>query len=402
MNQQPGSFFKARRKYVYLVWLVLCCFIGGAVITSCQQPSSQKSDAAYTGKDLFLDKARIRYAKGFAIDYHPNYKVVQVFNRPGSSTDTIVYVLVQRGTPAPGNYPKAQKIMIPLQSMIGTSSMHVALADFAVCSEILTGLENLRYVSSPAVKEKIAEGKIKEVGVEGNLNNELIVTMHPDMVMVTENPETAFSKYQSLTEAGIPVLLNAEWMENTPLGQAEWVKLMAALVNREELVNKKFAQVEDEYTRLAKLGRNAPGKPLVITGMPYKGTWFVPKGDSFFAQFLSDAGTTYKWSDIRGTGNLALSFEAVAPEALAADFWVNTGDAVSRQDIAGRDNRYIDFKPYGSGNIYNNNNKMTDQGSNDYWESGAVNPQLVLADLISIFHPALLTGHQLVYYKQLK
>lgn len=402
MNQQSSGLIRAVGEYISLTRYLTFFFLYCMLISSCREPSSQHSGTAYNGKDLFSFKTQIKYAKGFEISYHANYKLVHIFNRSGDHVDTVTYILVQRGTPVPDGYHHAQKITIPLLSMIGTSSMHVALTDFNDCTGILTGLENLRYVSSAAVRERIAKGKIKEVGAGGSLNNELILTMHPDMVMVTENPETKFSQYQTLTDAGIPVLLNAEWMENTPLGQAEWVKLMAALVNGEELVNKKFALVENEYNRLAALGRKSAEKPVVITGMPYKGTWFVPKGDSFFAQFLADAGATYNWADTRGTGNLALSFEAVAPQALAADYWVNTGDAVSKQDITGRDKRYADFKPYKNGTVYNNNNKMTPEGSNDYWESGAVNPQLVLADLISIFHPGLLAGHQLFYYKQIR
>ena len=402
MNVPSSGFFSAvahpLTRGLPLLFLIACTVI----LPSCRQPSARQAGAEYTGKDLYPVKVQVKYAKGFAVDYYTNYKVVHVFNGPQGHPDTLDYLLVQRGTPAPGNYPRARQISIPLESMIGTSSMHVALTDFAASADILTGLENLRYVSTPAVRENIAKGRVKEVGVEGNLNNELIVTMHPDMVMITENPETKFSKYQSLTDAGIPVLQNAEWMETTPLGQAEWVKLMAVLVNKEELVNQKFARVEEEYNRLAALGQQSSRKPSVITGLPYKGTWFVPRGGSFFARFLEDAGTTYKWSAVQGTGNLALSFEAVAPEALKADYWLNTGDAVSGKDIAGRDNRYADFRPFRTGHIYNNNNRMTDLGSNDYWESGAVHPELVLADLISIFHPDLLAGHQLVYYKQLQ
>lgn len=390
MHQQTGSNH-------FFVFLLIC-----AALLSCRQPQRRQAEPAYAGKDLFPDKVQIAHARGFTIEYHPNYKLVHIFTGSAGKPDTARYLLVQKDTPAPGGYPYAQKITVPLQSMVGSSSMHVALADFAGSPHIITGLENLRYVYAASVRERIAKGQVKAVGVEGNLDNEQILALHPDLVMVTENPEIKPAKYRVLREAGIPVLANAEWMETTPLGQAEWVKLMAALVNREAWVNQQFGAVEKEYRRLAQLGRTAPDKPSVITGLSYKGTWFVPGGESFVAQFLYDAGARYPWADAKGTGNLALSFEAVAPRALEADYWINTSDAVSRTDIADRDHRYADFRPYRTGNIYNNNNRVNDQGSNDYWESAAMQPQLILADLIKIFHPRLLPGHQLVYYKQIK
>lgn len=390
MHQRPGS-------YRFFVFLLIC-----AAFLSCSQPQSHQVEPAYTGKDLFADKVQIAHARGFAIEYHTNYKLVSIFTGSGDKQDTARYLLVQRGTPAPGGYPRAQKILVPLQSMVGSSSMHVALADFAGCPQIIAGLENLRYVYAASVRERIAKGLVKAVGVEGNLDNEQLLALQPDLVMVTGNPEIKPAKYRVLQEAGIPVLANAEWMETTPLGQAEWVKLMAALVNREAWVNRQFGEVEKEYQRLSALGRTASDKPSVITGLSYKGTWFVPRGESFVAQFLKDAGARYPWAEAKGTGNLALGFEAVAPRALEADYWINTSDAVSRADIADRDHRYTDFRPYKTGSIYNNNNRVNDQGSNDYWESAAVHPQLILADLIKIFHPALLPGHQLVYYKQIK
>ena len=352
-------------------------------------------------QDLFPEKTVVKHARGFTLEYHGNYKVVNILNHFERQADTLRYVLVQRGTPAPSHYPGAQVIRIPVRTLVGMSSLQVALADFLESAGVLVGLGSLRYVSSPAVRARIAAGKIKEVGLGGGMNNELLVAMHPDLVMVTGSPEATFSRYSTLTSAGIPVLVNSEWLENTPLGRAEWVKLMAALLNKEALVNKKFAPIEQEYRRLAALPKKAASRPGIITGMPFKGTWTVPDGDSYLAQLLQDAATSYAWSGVKGKGNLHLDFERVAPVALQADFWLNVGYVDSRADIAARDVRYKDFRPFRQGAIFNNNKRVNDLGANDYWESGAVNPHLILADLIRILHPELLPDHELVYYKQL-
>jgi iron complex transport system substrate-binding protein len=347
-------------------------------------------------------KAVIRYAHGFSIDYFDHYKLVRVFNHLAAKTDTLTYLLVQQGYPIPTGYPGAQAINIPIQTMIAMSSMHIALADYVGVADRITGLGSFQYVTCPLVRQRIKSGKIKEVGLDGNMNNELILSMHPDVLIDMGNPDAGFGRYKTLTDAGVPVLLNTEWLESTPLGRAEWVKLMGALVNKEDLVNKKFDSVALAYNTLAKSGRQAASKPTVIIGLPFKGSWFMPAGDSYMAQFLRDAGAGYKWSDSKGTGSLALNFESAAPEALAADYWLNVGSADSKADIVAKDVRYGSFKPYTADHIYNNTKLVNDIGSNDYWESGAVNPQVILADMIRILHPELSPDHQLRYYKQLK
>ncbi|MDO7742772.1 MAG: ABC transporter substrate-binding protein, partial [Pedobacter sp.] len=376
--------------------LMPCLLIFGLLIASCGQRATDKKQ-----HDLKTGSAEIKYARGFNIDYYDGYKLVSIYSGSSTKKDTVQYVLLSEGKTPPVGYKKSQIIHIPLKKLVAMSSMHVALADFAGSADAIVGLGSLKYVSSPVVRANIKAGKVKEVGIDGTMNDEVLISMKPDLLMVMGNPDAKFSKYETLSGAGVPVMLNSEWLETTPLGRAEWVKLMAALMNKESQVNAKFAAVEKEYNKLAEIGRKALNKPAVISGMPYKGTWYVPDGDSYMVVFLKDAGTTYKWGNVHGTGSLALNFEAVAPEALKADFWLNIGYVDSKKDISAQDARYAAFKPFKTGKLFNYNKRVNDIGSNDYWESGAVSPQLILADLIRILHPELLPDYQLVYYKQL-
>jgi len=316
--------------------------------------------------------------------------------------DTLDYLLLPAGASVPPGHPHAQVINIPVKSLIVMASLHIAQADFAGVADRITGLGTGQYVNSPVVREGLRTGRTRQVGIDANLNNELVIAMHPGVVMTMSNPDAAFGQYRTLMDAGVPVVPNAEWLETTPLGRAEWVKLIGALTDREEWVNRKFDSVAQLYQQLAGTGGGAAVKPSVIIGMPFKGTWYTPAGESYMAQFLRDAGAGYHWSNSKGTGSLPLSFESVAPEALTADFWLNVGYVDSKKDILAKDTRYGSFHAFRTGAVYNNNNRTNDLGSNDYWESGAVNPQLVLADLIRILHPGLLPADSLVYYKQLK
>jgi iron complex transport system substrate-binding protein len=382
--------------FIFFFWLTAGCSSSSSLY--------EKADDTFFQKDLFPVKLKVHHAKGFTVAYHNHYKVVKILSPFENRTDTMSYVLVQRGTPHPKGFAESQVIEIPVRSLVAMSSLHIGLLGFLDAESILTGMGNMKYVSNTKVMQRIKAGKVAEVGKDQGLNEELLISMRPDLIMAVGSPVSKINRYQSLRQAGIPVLINSEWVETTPLARAEWVKILAALMNKEADVNKKFSIVEKEYSRLAALTTNVRHKPNVITGMHSRDAWFVPNGNSYVSRFLEDAGATYHWSKTSATGSLPLSFEAVYPVALDADLWLNISitNINSKAEMLAKDVRYRDFQAFKSGKIYNYNKRFNAQGANDYWESGAVNPHLVLADLIHIIHPELLPDHELVYYKQLK
>jgi iron complex transport system substrate-binding protein len=386
--------------------LLFCQFVSFFwLFTACSTSSTlyEKTEEDFS-RDLFPEKLKIKHARGFTIAYRNHYKIVRIMSPFENRTDTISYVLVQRGTPHPKGFQESQVIEIPVRSLVAMSSLHIGLLGFLNAEDVLTGMGNMKYVSNTKVMERINSGKVAEVGKDQGLNEELLISMRPDLIMAIGSPVSKMNRYQSLRQAGIPVLINSEWVETTPLGRAEWVKLLAALMNKEEEVNKKFSAVEKEYARLAALTRKLKNKPAVITGMHSKDAWFVPNGNSYVAGFLEDAGAKYHWSKTSATGSLPLAFEAVYPVALTADLWLNVSitNIDSKTEVLDKDTRYGDFQAFKTGQIFNYNKRFNAKGANDYWESGAVNPHLVLADLIRIIHPGVLPKHELFYYKRLK
>jgi iron complex transport system substrate-binding protein len=365
---------------------------------------SEKQVSRLEGKNYYSEKINVKYAKGFTIDYFSHYKIIKITATSEQAADTTTYLLLERGMARPAGFPNAQLIEIPVRNMAVMSSMHAGLLGFLDSENVLTGLANLQYVYSPEIIKRINAGKIAEIGREQGLNEEKLIEMHPDLLMTMGSPGAKTHHYQTLEQAGIPVLTNSEWIENTPLGRAEWVKVVAALLNKEKEVNTKFAEMEQEYNRIASLAAKAKDKPSIISGLNTKDAWFLPGGDSYMARFFKDAGADYHWNDVKTNASLPLNFEAVYPFALNADFWLNVGfdKNDTKKNILAMDSRYGDFKAFKSGNMYSYNNRVNERGSNDFFESGTVNPHIVLSDLIKIMHPELLPDHKLVYYKQLR
>jgi len=397
-----SAFFPAWRRLVVFGWLLAVPWAGFGQAATPRPKVPPKAVLPAAGVPA-RGRTTVSFAKGFIITYAGGCKVVTILSPFEQKTTATRYLLVPRGAARPAGYPDAHVIETPIRSLVGLSSMHVALASFLGADDVLVGLGNLKYASAPRVRQRIAAGKIYEVGQGRELNNELLIAQHPDLVMATGWPGESLTRFQTLAAAGVPVMINSEWVESTPLARAEWVKVLAVLLNKEDLVNQKFGQVVRDYQRLAAVGRKAAEKPSVVVGMPFKDVWHVPDTDSYSAQFLRDAGTTYAWDKVKSPqGSLPLSFETVAPVALTADFWLQTGSAGTKAEILAQDARYAAFAPFKAGRLYNNNRRTNVQGSNDYWESGAVRPDLVLADLIKILHPELLPAWRLYYYQLLK
>lgn len=352
--------------------------------------------------DYFPNKVRLTDAEGFTVTYHQHYKVVSV-NRPWKDAKTqFQYVLVQCGTPIPQGFKPEQIVQIPVRSVVALSTTHFVPLQRLGVLDRLKGISNFKDVTTPAVNEKIKQNQLTEVGNARNLNLEKILELSPDLVTTfgTGNPRT--DAHPKLLEAGIKVAIVAEYMESTPLGQAEWMKFLALFFNREAEAEQSFAEIRQRYQAITAKTKTVKRRPTVFSGFDSKGTWYAPGGDSYVARSLADAGANYLWADDRSPGSLQLTFEQVYDRAAQAQYWiVNAHSVKTRSDLLTADPRYQGFTALQTNNVFSPTAKVNPQGGNDYWQSGIANPDIILADLVKIFHPELVPNHQFVYYRQL-
>ncbi|MDZ8089974.1 MAG: ABC transporter substrate-binding protein [Nostoc sp. DedQUE12b] len=404
MNLRKSSYSKSIIFFCQLfliATLIIACH-STKIHTSTQTTNNGCVQNYDINTDYFPQKIKITHATGLTVEYHKHYKVVTIKNPWQNANTGFQYVLVQCGTPTPQGFNQTQVITVPIKSIVSLSTTHLPhLAKLRVVDKLI-GINNSKQVNTPDVLERIKAGKVAQIGNNSNVNIEKLLELNPDLVTTFSTGNSQTDSYAKLTEAGLKVGINAEYMEDTPLGRSEWLKFTALFFNQEEQAEKIFQEITQKYEQVAQKVKSIKNSPTVFVGFNFKGTWYMPGGKSYVAKYLADAGANYIWSDDKSSGSLPLSFEVVLERAANADYWLNFSQSWHNlKDLFAEDSRYADFKAVKTGNLYNNNARVNETGGNDYWESGISNPDVVLSDLIKILHPERLPNHQLFFYRQL-
>ena len=381
--KEVGDFFCARCVLNLRIWMqMICCISVWTLSVQAQLP--------------------LQYAQGFRVDYFDDYRVVTVLAPGGGEQEKVQYVLVQRGHKSPDGYEGVPRIEIPVRTLITTSTTHLPHLEKLGEVHSLIGIDNIKFVNSEVVNQRFAEGKLTEVGRDRTIDLEKVLVLQPDLVIA--DTYTQENVLVALQEAGVPVVINAAYAESSLLGRVEWIKFVGAFFNKEERATAQLDSIVVRYEAFRSLTQNLPmdKRPTVFGGSLWRGTWFMAGGKTYPAQLLRDAGANYLWADDDSRQSLALDFETVYEKAHDADCWITMKNGwFSRDDVVAEDERYRKFTAFETGNVFNANARLNAHGGNDYWETGLIEPDVVLADIIKILHPHLLPNHQLKYYRKL-
>ncbi len=353
--------------------------------------------------DYFPEKMTVAESSGFQIEYFNHYKLITVPTPvPGGTSEQ--YVLVQCGTPAPTEYADAVVVEIPVERVVSMSTTYLPHLEQLGVLERVVGIDDVTYVSNAEINRRFTAGEIRAIGSGTGLNIEQTLDLDPDVIFTYGSGSADFDSAPILRDAGLPTVLIAEWLDNTPLGRAEWGKFLAAFFNKDGQAEQDFAALTTRYRDLQALTADlAPeARRSVLVGTPYEGVWYMPGGGSFAAAGLLDAGASYAWANTTEVASLPLTFEAVVERAQDAQVWLNIGFVSDRAALLAQDSRFESFAAYQSGELWNNDARTNPNGGNDYYESAVAQPDVVLADLIHILYPDLLPDHELVYYRQLE
>ncbi|MDZ4766007.1 MAG: ABC transporter substrate-binding protein [Chloroflexota bacterium] len=396
------------RKSLLVLFVVL--FVGVGVSFAQTDNLVAACVAAYDPSvDYFPDKTEIEYADNLSIEYFNNYKLVTVSSAWTGATDDFTYALVQCGTPAPDGYAPEQIIEIPATRALALSTTYLPHFVALDMLDRLIGVDSFLYINTPAVQEKVAADSLIEVGSGSSINIEIVLASEADLVMTYGSGAPEYDAHPALIEAGVPVVLSADWTETSPLGRAEWIKFTAAFFNAEADANAEFDAIAGEYESLVALAASVEEQPSVLWSAytTWGEAWFISGGQSYIGQLLRDAGAIQVLGDapevVNEVGSVPFSFEVVYEAGLNADVWFPGVYAVpTLNDLIAQDERYGDLASVQRGAVYNNDARVNENGGVDYFETGVTNPQIILADLIAILHPDLLPDHELYFFRQME
>ncbi len=341
-------------------------------------------------------QTEIKYANGFSITHHKDYTLLEITQPFPGAKETYSYILLNESKETfdvhstTYNVDTNNIINVPLQSIIVTSTTHIPSLEILGVSETLVGFPGLDYISSPLSRKRIENNQIKELGQNESLNTELTIHLEPDAV-ITFGVEGENKTLNILNKAKIPVIYNGDWVEKHPLGKAEWIKFFGALYGKEKEADSIFNHIEKQYLDTKKLVQDISKKPTILSGVMFKDIWYLPKGDSWQATIIEDAGGNYLWSQTEGTGSIALSIESVLDKAQNADFWIAPSQYTSYTKLISDNKVYGEFDAFKNQKIYTFAKAKGATGGLLYYELAPNRPDLVLKDLIHILHPDVLT-----------
>jgi iron complex transport system substrate-binding protein len=343
----------------------------------------------------------IQYSKSLSIIKQEGYSVVTVSNPWPDAVKKFTYVLKEKNGIVPDSLQKYTQINVPLSSIVVTSTTNIPLLEMLGVEKSLVGFPHTDYVSSEKTRALIDAGSVKNVGQNEKLNIEQLIELAPD-VIVTFGIDNNNPTIENLQKSGLKVLIQADWMEQSPLGKAEWLKLYGALFGKEKEANKLFDNIVEEYNNAVKLVANQKTNSTVLYGSMYQDQWYVARGSSWVAQFMKDAKGDYLWKDLEGTGSLGLSFENILDKAKTANFWIATGSFKSLTELKNANPHYNQFDAFTNKNIYTFESKTGATGGTIFYELSPARPDLVLKDYIKIFHPELLPDYSFTFATKLK
>ena len=347
------------------------------------------------------EKSTIKYAKGFDIIDKKGTKKLIIKSAYQNSNEVFEYEIQHKNSTKNKNSSNL-KIEVPIEKIVVTSTTHIPMVEYLNEETSIIGFPYSKYVSSEKTRALIDAGNIKEIGKESSLNTEILLDLQPDLV-VGYSVSSADKSLTTIQKAGINVIYNGDWLEETPLGRAEWIKFFGILFDKEQQADSIFNVIETNYLTAKKIALKNVKKPTVLSGaIMSKDIWNLPAGESFVAQFLKDANLNYLWQDSNGKGSLSLSFESVFDKAQNADFWIAPGYFSSKEQLLSSNQLYAKFKAFQNDKIYTPSTKKGKTGGVIYYELAPTRPDLVLKDMIKITNSELLPNYRMTFFEKMQ
>ena len=353
------------------------------------------------------DTLQMKYAQLLTIVSHDegSYTEVKVHNPWKEGTELHRYILVPKGKEGDATMAKlagqahgegkaaatlgvkTDTVRTPLTSNLVFTAPHCQLLTELGCQNAITGVCDKDYINIPEIKSRAqADAKvahpIMDCGSSMQPDIERIIALHPEALLIS--PFENSGGYGKLDKLRIPIIETADYMETSPLGRAEWIKLYGLLLGSSK-ADSLFSAIEKEYLQLKAEAAKLPLGLSILTERKTGNVWYVPGGKSTMGILLRDAHAKYIFADDQHSGSLSMSPEQIIAKGNQVDVWAFKyfgGNALTKQDLLAEYQGYQALKAFQSGNIYE-----TDTSCEPYFELTSFHPEILLREFIILSHP---------------
>ena len=368
-----------------------------AFVCACSVKNSQSQASADTASNDSVVTIDVKYATGFGVRDSADIRLVDV----GKNDH---FALVQSDdVNVPNGYTK---IRVPIKNTICMTALQLSNFTILDAHDVVKGITGTKNLFNKDILERVKDGRIVKIGMEGNFDTELVLAANPDVIFISPSKRGG---YDAIKETGITLVPHLGYQELDPLGQAEWIKFVGMFIGKEREANEIFAGIENRYNELKSkadslIHHPSPDThhpiPTVFSGEMHYGNWHAVGGKNYLAQIFRDAGADYVINDEETSGE-DLEFEKMYALAAKADYWriLNSYPGeFTYEALKASEPRNELFKAYKEKKVIYCNMKQQ-----AYYEISPVQPDVLLKDFVAIFHPELIEpDYQPTYYRLLK
>lgn len=365
--------------WLLTITLLLCACMGKG------SKSQNMDDSASTDSIVSID---VCYATGFCVRDSADIRLVDV-----GKNDHFALVR-SNDMQVPDGFTK---VCVPIKNTICMTSLQLSNFTVLDAHDVVKGITGTKNMFNKDILQRVKDGKIVKIGMEGEFDTELVLAANPDVIFISPSKRGG---YDAIKETGITLVPHLGYQELDPLGQAEWIKFIGMFIGKEREANEIFDGIEKRYTELKEKAGNTAQRPTVFSGEMHYGTWHAVGGKNYLAQIFRDAGAEYVINDEETSGE-NLEFEKMYALAAHADYWriLNSyPDEFSYEALKASEPRNELFKAFKEKRVIYCNMKQQ-----PYYEIAPVQPDVLLKDLVAIFHPELVeSDYAPTYYRLLK
>ena len=296
----------------------------------------------------------LTYAHEFAVDYYDGgYKLLTI-------GDGNRYLLVPEGGEAPAGLDESIRVIRrPLRSVYLAATAAMALFD------AVDGLDAIRLSGTQAkgwyiqaASEAMERGDMLYAGKYSEPDYELLLSQGCDLAiestMILHTPKVQ----EMIEQLGIPVFIEHSSYETHPLGRTEWVKLYAAMLDKEAEAEAFFDRQAAVIDRLKDFPNTEKTVAFFYVGTD--GGVVVRNAGDYVAGMIELAGGRYVFRDPAlldsPRASVSISMEDFYSAAVDADYLIYNASIDAPltcvDDLLAKSALFADFRAVREGNVW--------------------------------------------------